>query len=314
MAYNEHVPVLLGPVLSFVRKSRKPQTYVDLTLGRAGHASEVLKRLPEGSAFYGVDFDPAALAYSKEKLAPFEGKVTMHFVKSGYAEALPLLKESGVKGADFILMDIGVSSPQFDDPERGFSYRFDGPLDMRMDPTKRLTAAEIVNTYSEKELYRVFEGLGEVKDAKPVVRAVLKRREEKKIQTTMELVDLIKASLPQKELRKEGHPAKQYFLGLRYEVNGEIDELRKGLDEATRFLNPKGRLVVITFNSEEDRIVKHAFKALTEKETGDRYHPILNAEEPGYLLLTKKPVLPSEEEIQDNHRAKSSILRAIERR
>lgn len=310
--YNFHKPVMLKEVLSFVKKEK--MTYLDLTLGRAGHASEILKLLKKDSSFYGVDRDEDAIAFSKERLKPFEKTISLHFLHSRFADAIPSLKETGLRGADFILMDIGVSSPQFDDPERGFSYRFDSVLDMRMDRSSRLTAKDIVNQYSEKELCRVFGELGQCKVYYPVVKKILQVREEKEIQTTFELVDIIKSSLPRKELQKQGHPAKQFFLGLRYEVNQEIEELKRGLKEAIEFLNPKGRLVIISFNSEEDKIVKNTMKSYVSVNSGDKYHPILDVKDIGYTLLTRKPLVPDDTEIEENNRSKPSILRAIERR
>ena len=238
--FNYHNPVMLKEVLSFVKEEKI--IYVDLTLGRAGHANEILKRIKKGSSFYGVDRDEDALSFSEERLKPFEKNISLHFLHSRYSRAIEQLRQSGVAGSDLILMDIGVSSPQFDDPSRGFSYRYDSDLDMRMDQKAKLTAKDIVNTYSEKELCRVFKDLGQCKIYYPVVKKIIEVRQEKEIRTTFELVDIIKSSLPRKELMKQGHPAKQFFLGLRYEVNQEIDELKQGLVSAIEFLNPKGRL------------------------------------------------------------------------
>lgn len=309
----QHIPVLLNEVLSFVPSRRL--TYVDMTLGRGGHAKEILKRIKEGSLFYGVDKDEEAIRFCQDFLKPFEKKVSLNYLHAPFSKAIGLLKDSGVEGADLILMDIGVSSPQFDDPSRGFSYRYDAPLDMRMDQnTAFLTASDIVNTYSEKELCRVFRDLGEVRDYYPVVRKILAVREEKKIETTFELVDIIKEALPRYDLQKIGHPAKQFFLGLRYEVNHEIDELKQGLEESIRFLNAKGRLLIISFNSEEDRIVKTIFRTYTTKKAVDKYHPLMDEKDVEYLALTKKPIVPTEEEILENNRCKPSILRALERK
>ena len=287
-------------------------TYLDLTLGRAGHASKVISTLEPGSTFIGVDRDQNALKFSTEFLLPYSKTIKQYFLHSTFSTACLTLKESGFKGADFILMDIGVSSPQFDDPSRGFSYRFDSPLDMRMDQGDKITARDIINTYDERELSRVFRELGQCKVYYPVVRKILEARQQKPIETTFELVDIIKSSLPARELRKEGHPAKQFFLGLRYEVNGEIEELKKGLERAVNFLNHKGRLVIISFNSEEDKIVKDLFKSLTDDRHVDKYAK--DKVEEGYVALTKKPLVPTEEEIKENNRAKSSIMRALERR
>jgi 16S rRNA (cytosine1402-N4)-methyltransferase len=310
--FNEHIPVMLEEVLSFVEPGR--MTYVDLTLGRAGHARAILDKMLPGSRFYGVDRDQDALDYSRKVLGPYQDKADLHFLKSDFKNAPQRLKESGLAGADFILMDIGVSSPQFDDPSRGFSYRYDAPLDMRMDQTQKVTARDILNTADEKTLVHIFRDLGQCRFYFPVVRAIEKRRLEKPIETTFEFVDIIKDALPERELRKQGHPAKQFFLGLRYQVNGEIDQLTDGLKAACNFLLPKGRLVIISFNSEEDRIVKDTFKALVHEETGDKYHPVLDAKKSDFSLLTRKPLVPGEAELSTNNRAKASILRAIERR
>lgn len=308
--FNSHNPVMLNEVLSFVPSGKK-MTYLDMTLGRAGHASNIMKRMGKGSTFIGVDRDNDALQYCEQFLIPYSKTVKQYFLHSTFAESIETLKKSGFTGADFILMDIGVSSPQFDDPSRGFSYRFDSPLDMRMDQKDSITAKDIINKYDEKELCRVFRELGQCKIYYPVVKKILQVRQEKPIETTFELVDIIKSSLPPKELRKEGHPAKQFFLGLRYEVNGEIEQLKKGLKKAIEFLNRKGRLVIISFNSEEDRIVKEVFRQYVVDKHVDKYKA--DTIEDGYIALTKKPLVPTEEEIASNNRCKASILRAIER-
>lgn len=308
--YNEHIPVMLTEVLSFVPKNKK-LTYLDLTLGRGGHASEILKLLKKGSTFYGIDRDENALSYCKAFLAQYQQNIDLHFLHAEFKNATELLKDQ-ISGADFILMDIGVSSPQFDDPQRGFSYRYDAILDMRMDQNgTTLTAKDIINTYSEKELIRVFKELGECECYYPVVKKILEIRQTKEIQTTFELVDIIKSSLPNKFLRKEGHPAKQFFLGLRYEVNHEIDQLKSGLRKAIEFLNPNGRLVIISFNSEEDKVVKDTFKEFISNSHVDKYSKSKSGS--GYISLTKKPLVPSAEEISRNNRSKPSILRALER-
>lgn len=299
---------MLNEVLSFVPDRKL--TYVDLTLGRGGHASEILARIKRGSHFYGVDRDPDALDYSRGFLSSYQSKADLHFLHTDFASATDKLSQV-IDGADFILLDIGVSSPQFDDPSRGFSYRYDAPLDMRMDPSDTLTAEMIVNTYPEKELIRVFRDLGECKVYYPVVKKIEEIRKNHVIRTTFELVDIIKSSLPARELRKEGHPAKQFFLGLRYEVNNEMGELKIGLPKAIDFLKPGGRLVIITFNSEEDKIAKDTFRRYAKSSHVDKYSQ--EEETCTYQSLTKKPLVPSESEIALNPRAKSAILRAIER-
>lgn len=311
MEYNYHNPVMLNEVMSFVPRGKKI-TYLDMTLGRAGHAEKILQIIPDFSTMIGIDRDATALKFSASRLARYT-TMKQYFLHSTFAEAIDTLRKSGFDGADFILMDIGVSSPQFDDPSRGFSYRFNSPLDMRMDQSDTFTAKDIINRYDEKELCRVFRDLGQCKVYYPVVKKILEQREIKEIETTFELVDIIKSSLPGKELRKEGHPAKQFFLGLRYEVNREIDQLKKGIDDAIHFLNHNGRLAVISFNSEEDKIVKDAFKKVSKDVHVDKYADDLSTKE-GFISLTKKPLVPSKEEISENNRAKSSILRVLERR
>lgn len=305
-----HVPVLLEEVVSFVPKGKI--VYLDLTLGRAGHASKILERLPKGSVFVGVDRDRQALEASQERLKPFAG-IKRVYLHSAYAEAFPLIRREGIAKADFILMDIGVSSPQFDSPERGFSYRYDGPLDMRMDQDGGRTAEDILMGYSERDLCRMFYRNAQCPYANLVSRAIVEKRREEKIDSTAKLVELIKESLPAKELSKKGHPAKQFFLALRYEVNGELQELSKGLEEAMDFLSPGGRLAVISFNFEEDRIVKEAFRSRSRKKTVDKFLPDI-AEEPCFKEVTRKPIVPSSEEIVRNSRSKSAILRVIEKR
>lgn len=309
MTYNEHTPVMLEEVLSFLPKKKKIN-YLDMTLGRAGHASHILENLESGSKFYGIDRDDEAINYCKGFLSQYKSKVKLNFYHSDYDSALNIIKNE-CEGLDFILMDIGVSSPQFDDPNRGFSYRYDSVLDMRMDKSSSLTARMIINTYSEEELIHVFKDLGECDGYYPVVKKILDVRNTREINTTFELVDIIKEALPKKLLKKEGHPAKQFFLGLRYEVNDEINQLRNGLKKAISLLNHNGRLVIISFNSEEDRIVKEIFKEIIKTNHVDKYAK--QEEKEGYIALTKKPLTPTKEEISENNRAKASILRALER-
>lgn len=310
--FNHHLPVLLEEVLSFLPE-KKDSVVVDMTLGRAGHASHILAKSDGKVTFYGFDKDAQAIAYSKKKLHLYADKADLHLIQAPYSTAIDHLVEDGIKGADFILFDIGVSSPQFDDPKRGFSYRYDAFLDMRMNQNDKLTAYEIVNTYSEKDLIRVFRDLGQCQNYYPVVKKIVATRVKKPIETTLELVDIIKSSLPSYQLNKIGHPAKQFFLGLRYEVNKEIDELKTGLSRAISFLNPGGRIVIITFNSEEDKIVKDLFLKVSKTAPTNKYLPPIE-KEVDYLLLTKKPLKASSAELAANNRAKSAILRALERK
>lgn len=310
VSYNFHQPVLLNEVLSFY--SSDMENIVDLTLGRAGHSLKILNKAKPNCKFVGVDRDIDAISYSqKEITSVFSNKINSKFILSKYSACFDRIKEF-MPSADFILMDVGVSSPQFDNPERGFSYRYDSPLDMRMDKTQSFTAKDIVNTYSQEELTRVFKDLGGVKICSPVVKSIIEYRRKKEITTTGELVDIIKSSLPKNILRKEGHPAKQYFLGLRYEVNDEINELKKGVESSINFLNKNGVLVVISFNYLEDQIVKNIFKKYAIKKRKDKYSK--DNDTGGFTSLTDKPILPTKDEILRNNRCKSAMLRAIRRR
>lgn len=311
--YNIHIPVLLSDVLNFVRDDIPNMVVVDMTLGRAGHSSNILQKLDDKARLFGFDRDPQALVYSEKKLKNYPQSHKLFHAK--FSEAVPTLKEFGVTGADFILFDIGVSSPQFDDPARGFSYRYDAPLDMRMDTTQKLTAKDVVNTYSESELKRILFEYGEEKFAGPIAKQITIRRKEKPIETTFELVDVIKQALPEFVLHKKGHPAKQTFMALRYEVNDEKKELIDGLTQAIPFLNPMGRLAIITFNSEEDEIVKNIFLKFAPRKMISRFIPLpVDEKEAPYVILTKKPIVPDRDEQEMNPRCQAAKLRVIERR
>lgn len=311
--YNIHIPVLLSDVLSFVRTDVPNMVVVDMTLGRAGHSSNILQKLDDKAKLYGFDRDPQALVYSEKKLSNYPQYHKLFHAR--FSEAVPTLKEFGVEGADFILFDIGVSSPQFDDPERGFSYRYDAPLDMRMDTTQKLTAKDVVNTYSEEELRRILSEYGEEKFAPAIAKAIVLRRKDNPIETTYQLVDVVKQALPEAVLHKKGHPAKQTFMALRYEVNDERKELTQGLTQAIAFLNPMGRLAIITFNSEEDEIVKKTFLEFAPHKTFNRFLPLpVEEKDAPYAILTKKPILPDRDEQQMNPRCQAAKLRVIERR
>lgn len=308
--FDYHQPVLLEEVLSFV--DHKKCTFIDLTLGRAGHSLEILKKISEGSCYVGVDYDQKAIDYSSKLLESYSSKCSLNFIHSSYANAFSKIYELGIKSADYILMDIGVSSPQFDDPERGFSYRYNAYLDMRMDQRQEKTASIVVNTYSADELEEVFTKT-QCPCARRVARRIVEERGKKEIKETFELVDIIRSALPFHELNKKGHPAKQFFLALRYEVNNELKELEKGLEESLDFLSLKGRLIVISFNYQEDKIVKEHFNKRAKKAPIDKRIPVIEEEKLSYLNLTKKPIVPSEEELERNNRAKSAIMRVIER-
>ena len=307
----KHVSVLLNETVDLLNV--KPDgIYVDGTLGRGGHTSLLLSRLTTGHV-YAFDKDQQAIEESKVNLQKYEGKVT--FIHSDFGKMKEALKEYGISKVDGVMMDLGVSSPQFDDPSRGFSYRFDARLDMRMDQSQDLDAYKVVNTYSFANLTKILSRYGEVRFAKQIARAIEKARQEKPIETTFELVDIIKSALPAAELRKKGHPAKQTFQALRIEVNDELGSLRRGLEEACGLLNVHGRCAVITFHSLEDRMVKQTFKDLTTAPFVDPKIPLTvdQMEQASFLNLTKKPIVADEEESIENRRSHSAKLRGIER-
>ena len=307
----KHVSVLLNETVDLLNV--KPDgIYVDGTLGRGGHTSLLLSRLSSGHV-YAFDKDQQAIEESKVNLQNYEGKVT--FIHSDFGNMKEALKEYGISKVDGVMMDLGVSSPQFDDPSRGFSYRFDARLDMRMDQSQDLDAYKVVNTYSFANLTKILSRYGEVRFAKQIARAIEKARQEKPIETTFELVDIIKSALPAAELRKKGHPAKQTFQALRIEVNDELGSLRRGLEEACDLLDVHGRCAVITFHSLEDRMVKQTFKDLTTAPFVDPKIPLTvdQMEQASFLNLTKKPIVADEEESIENRRSHSAKLRGIER-
>ncbi len=306
---GEHYSVMLKEALSLL-DIHDGGTYVDLTLGRAGHSSEILKRIPNGK-LYCFDIDDEAIEKSKSRLEAISPN--FEIIKSNFGFAKEELAKRNVDKVDGILMDLGVSSPQFDEAERGFSYRFDGPLDMRMDQSNPLTAEKIVNGYAYEELKRVFKEYGEDPDSAKVASLIVKERETKPIRTTGELVEIIKKAKPAKSLAKKGHPAKQIFQALRIEVNDELGMLKKALSEMPSLLNENGVMAVITFHSLEDRLAKKAFRSLTVVE-GSRHIPSLEQKEPDYIDLAKHPILPSEAELKENHRSTSAKLRGIKKK
>lgn len=283
---------------------------VDMTLGFAGHSSQILKRIKNGYLF-AFDQDEEALAYSKDKLSTIASN--FQIIDSNFVYAKDKLKELGVDKVDGILYDLGVSSPQLDEDYRGFSYRFDAPLDMRMDKDNKLTAKIIVNTYSYEDLKKIFKDYGESKFSSSIAKNIVKYRETKEIETTLELVDIIKDSVPYKERIKK-HPAKQIFQALRIEVNKELEVLEKSLDDSLSILNVGGRIAVITFHSLEDRIVKKKFNEITEIDPLSKGLPNIPLDKlPDFKLITKKGIKASEEELLHNNRAHSATLRVIER-
>jgi 16S rRNA (cytosine1402-N4)-methyltransferase len=307
---NEHQPVLLTEVIHGL--NIKPDgIYLDLTIGRAGHATKIYDQLTNGT-LYGFDQDATAIQALQDwgKQHP-----RAHLVHDNFVNFPHQLEKIGVASVDGILLDLGVSSPQFDVPERGFSYRFDGPLDMRMDQRRSITAASILETSDIKTLSNMFRDYADETFAYPIAKAIVNTRTTNPIKTTFALVDLIKRVKPKKALSKKGHPAKQVFQALRIAVNDEMNILKETLTASVNALKPEGRLAVISFHSGEDRLVKQMFQSLTVSE-GSRHG--LHAFLPNAPLLFKKikpyPVLPSEAEVKTNHRSESAVLRIIERK
>lgn len=307
----EHISVMLHECIEALA-IKKDGIYVDGTLGRGGHSLEIVSKLDQGH-LYCFDKDEQAIVESKIRLQNYLDKIT--FIHRDFKDMKEALREYGVSSVDGVLLDIGVSSPQFDDETRGFSYRFDGRLDMRMDQRQELSAYQVVNEYSFHDLIRIFYQYGEEKFSKQIARAIEKQREIKKIETTFELVEVIKSALPMKVLSKKGHPAKQVFQAIRLEVNGELEALKKGLNEALELLSPQGRCAVITFHSLEDRIVKELFNGVSKIESIDKRVPLMpdQIEKPKYQMISRKPIVASEEEMKGNRRSHSAKLRVIER-
>lgn len=282
--------------------------YVDGTLGGGGHAFAVCSQLTEGH-FYGIDQDDAAIAAAKERLAPFGDRVTV--LRDNYCNMKTALAEEGVEAVDGIVLDLGVSSYQLDTGERGFSYRFDAPLDMRMDRRQTLTARDIVNGYPEGELYRILRDYGEERFAANIAKHIVRARQDKPVETTFELNEIIKAAIPAK-MRQNGHPSKQTFQAIRIECNGELEVLKQSLDELIGLLNPGGRLCVITFHSLEDRIVKTCFRKNEDPCTCPPGFPVcVCGQKSRGRVITRKPILPGAAEIAGNNRSKSAKLRVF---
>lgn len=308
----EHVSVLLPESLDLLA-IEDGKTYVDLTLGRAGTSAEILRRIPHGHLI-AFDCDEEAIKESTPKLDAI-GKNYL-IIHANFAAFRSELGARGIHSIDGLTADLGVSSPQFDEASRGFSYRLEAPLDMRMDQEKSLTAFTVVNTYKEHELIRIFREYGEETDAVKVAQALCRERAKAPIRTTTELAEIIKAAKPRASLVKKGHPAKQIFQAIRIEVNGELESLRQMLASFPELIAPGGRVAIISFHSLEDRLVKNAFHALTNIE-GNRHgiDVLPNAvEEAPFVNLTRKPVEPSESEKAFNHRATSAKLRAIQKK
>jgi len=308
----KHYSVMLNETIE--QLNIKPDgIYADGTLGGAGHSYQIAKRLTAGGHLYGVDQDEAAITAATERLSEFKDRVTV--IRSNYKDAVSILKAKGISGVDGILLDLGVSSYQLDTVERGFSYKYDTDLDMRMDTRQRLTAKDIVNTYSLKDLSRIIRDYGEDQFAQNIAKHIVEAREFKQIETTYELNEIIKASIPMKMRVSGGHPSKRTFQAIRIECNHELDVLRDSLDEMIDFLNPGGRLAIITFHSLEDRIVKTSFKKNEDPCTCPRNFPVCVCGNTSKgSQTTRKPILPSEKELEENSRSKSAKLRVFERK
>jgi len=305
-----HKSILLNEVIEGL-KVKNDGIYVDATLGGGGHAYEICKLLDKGRLI-GIDQDDAAILAAGNRLNCFNDKVTL--IRSNYSYTKKILSELNITGVDGIIMDLGVSSHQIDTSERGFSYRVNAPLDMRMDTRQELTAKDIINGYSEKELYRVIRDYGEDKFAKNIAKHIVLDRSNGEITTTFQLNEVISKGIPMKFQKKSGHPSKRTFQAIRIELNGELEVLRDSLDDMIELLNPEGRICIITFHSLEDRLVKSSFKKNEDPCTCPKSFPVCvcNNVAKG-KSVTRKPILPSRVELAANSRAKSAKLRIFER-
>ena len=310
MSEFHHVSVLLDECIEGL--NIKPDgIYVDGTLGGAGHSSQIAKRLTTGRLI-GIDRDPVALKAAGERLAPYADRVTL--VHSNFCEIASVLEELGISGVDGILLDLGVSSPQLDDGSRGFSYMADAPLDMRMNSEDSLSAYDVVNTWSQEELKRILYDYGEERYAPQIARAICNKREVSPIQTTLELVDVIRSAMPAAALREKQHPAKRSFQAVRIAVNDELGSVEKVMRDAIPALNPGGRLAIITFHSLEDRIVKNGMAAASKGCTCPPNFPVcVCGKKPQVKLVSRKPIVSSQEELDRNPRARSAKLRVCEK-
>jgi len=305
-----HISVLLQECLDGL--AIKPDgIYLDGTLGGAGHSSHIVQRLTTGRLI-GIDRDPVALEASGKRLEPYQDRVTL--VHSNFCEMAQVVKDLGLTGVDGILLDLGVSSPQLDDGERGFSYMADAPLDMRMNGEDTLTAYTVVNTWPQDELKRILFDYGEERYAPRIASAICRRREDKPIETTLELVDVIRAAMPAQALREKQHPAKRSFQAIRIAVNDELGSVEKAMADAIPLLNPGGRLAVITFHSLEDRIVKNAMAEAAKGCTCPPNFPVcVCGKKPQVKLISRKPIVATEEELEANPRSRSAKLRVCEK-
>ena len=307
----KHTSVLLEETIRNLRV-RPEGIYIDGTLGGGGHSYQIASRLTEKGRLIGIDQDGEAILAAEKRLEPFREKVTI--IRDNYCNAKNALRSIGVDKADDIVLDLGVSSYQLDQVERGFSYQYDAALDMRMDTRQSVSAKEIVNTYSEMELYRVIRDYGEEKFAKNIAKHIVLARKDGPLETTGELNEIIKAAIPAKMRKEGGHPSKRTFQAIRIECNRELEVLKNSLDEFIEMLNPGGRICIITFHSLEDRIVKSAFRENENPCICPPEFPVCTCGRASKgKVITRKPILPSEEEIAENRRAKSAKLRVFER-
>ena len=288
--------------------------YVDGTLGGAGHSYEIAKRLSDKGRLIGIDQDADAIKAAGERLAEFGDRVTI--VRSNYSDMKNVLHSLGIEKVDGIMLDLGVSSFQLDTPKRGFTYRSeDAPLDMRMDDRNALTARDIVNTYSENDLYRIIRDDGEDKFAKNIAKHIVKARQKAPIETTGQLIEVIKAAIPKKVRATGGHPAKKTFQAIRIELNHELDVLKNNLEDMIDLLNDEGRIAIITFHSLEDRIVKNIFRTSERPCICPPEFPVCVCGRVSKgKVITRKPIVPGKEELEENSRSKSAKLRVFERR
>lgn len=310
MEFN-HKSVLLKETIDNLNV-RPGGIYVDGTLGGGGHSFEILKRLGGNGKLIGIDRDSDAINAAAERLKEFGGAATI--VRDNYSNMADVVKSLGINGVDGIVLDLGVSSYQLDTVSRGFTYKADAPLDMRMDDRQKLTAQDIVNDYSENEIYRIIRDYGEDKFAKNIAKHIVNARKNERITTTGQLSDIIKAAIPARVRMAGGHPAKKTFQAIRIELNSELDVLTKSIDTMIDLLNDKGRICIITFHSLEDRIVKNGFKRNENPCTCPPDFPVcVCGKKAKGKIITRKPIVPSEQELNQNKRAKSSKLRVFER-
>ncbi|MFQ9482384.1 MAG: 16S rRNA (cytosine(1402)-N(4))-methyltransferase RsmH [Oscillospiraceae bacterium] len=307
----QHKSVLLQECIDALN-IRPDGIYLDGTLGGAGHSSQIARRLTEGGRLIGVDRDRTALAAAKERLAPYADRVTL--VHSNFAEIDAILDSLGIPAVDGMLFDLGVSSPQLDDASRGFSYMADAPLDMRMDKDDVLTAGEVVNTWPQGELRRILYDYGEERYAPQIAAAICRAREKAPVETTLELVDIIRSAMPAQALREKQHPAKRSFQAIRIAVNDELGAVSRMMQAAVGRLNPGGRLAVITFHSLEDRIVKSEMQQAARGCTCPPEFPVcVCGKKPLVKLVTRKPIVSGPAELEENPRARSAKLRVAEK-